>query len=111
MSAGIDICLLTETWLKSRDAVTRAELKPTGYDFKGSPRPSGRTGGGIGIMYKNCMECNVVSSGDQRSFEFVNYEVTYEKTKLSVHAMYRPPYSTNHPVSTDVFFQKLEQYL
>jgi len=111
VSSGIDVCLLTETWLKPQDAVARAELKPSGYDFKDCPRPSDRAGGGIGVMYKSGLRCKVVSSGEHKSFEFVNYKFDYDKVILDVHVIYRPPYSARHPVTTATFFTEIEDYL
>ena len=34
----IDLCALTETWLRSDDDATRAEICPTGYKFLDQPR-------------------------------------------------------------------------
>ena len=111
VNTGIDVCLMTETWLKSRDAVSRAELKPMGYDFNDSPRPGERSGGGIGILFKNSIICKVLSSGELKSFEYAHYELSFLKSKLDIHVIYRPPYSTNHPVTTATFFNEFQNYL
>ena len=89
----------------------RAELKPSGYDFKDCPRQSDRAGGGIGAMYKSGLHCKVVSSDEHKSFEFVNYRFDYDKVILDVHVIYRPPYSARHPVTTATFFSEFEDYL
>ena len=64
VSNDIDIVLLTETWLTSNDAIKRAEVTPYGYKLKDNPRPSGRTGGGVGILFKSGTKCKMVSSGE-----------------------------------------------
>ena len=46
----IDICVVTETWLRKRDAVVLSALTPPGYSFKNVSRTPERTGGGTGIM-------------------------------------------------------------
>ena len=111
VSSSFDFCVLTETWLTSGDAVSRAELKPEGYDFKSSSRSSSRTGGGIGIMHKTGITCKVLTSGEKRSFEYVIYELSFKTEKLHVYSIYRPPYSPNHPVTTSVFFLEFEEFL
>ena len=111
VNSNIDVCLMTETWLKSRDAVIRAELKPTGYNFKDSPRPSGRVGGGVGIMFKSGIKCKLLSSGALKSMEYANYELLFEKSKLDVHVIYRPPYSSKLRVTTGTFFEEFQTYL
>ena len=42
----------------------RAELKPDGYDLKDNPRPYGRIGSGISILFKTGIRCKVLSSGE-----------------------------------------------
>jgi len=111
VSSSIDICLFTETWLKGRDSVVRAELKPEGYNFKDNPRPSGRNGGGLGIMFRNGIKCKTISAGGKSSFEYANYSVMYENTKLDIHVVYRPPFSSKHPVTTATFFEEFQSYL
>ena len=55
VNSNIDICIITETWLKEYDYVTTAALSPNGYGFKGFPRQSNRAGGGTGIMFKDSL--------------------------------------------------------
>jgi hypothetical protein len=55
VDSNIDICIITETWLKEYDYVTTAALSPNGYGFKGFPRQSNRAGGGTGIMFKDSL--------------------------------------------------------
>ena len=90
----IDVVLMTETWLTSCDAVKRAKLTPGGFNLKDNPRPSGRTGGGVGVLFKTGIRCKVLSSGELNSFEYDNYELLLcQKTKVDVHVIHRPPYS------------------
>ena len=60
MTNDIDLLLMTETWLTAGDAVIRATLKSANYDLNDTPRPSGRLGGGVGIIYKRGM-CHKMS--------------------------------------------------
>ena len=99
----IDVVLMTETWLTSGDAVKRAELMPGGFNLKDNPRPSCRTGGGVGVRFKTGIQCKVLSSDELNSFEYGNYELLCQKTKVDVHVIYRPPYSEKHCVTTATF--------
>ena len=84
VSNDIDSVLLTETWLTSSDAVKHAEVTHDGYKLKDNPRPCGRTGGGVGILFKSGTKCEVVSSGELESFEYANYELLHKKTNVDV---------------------------
>ena len=47
----LDICAVTETWLKEGDEIGKVALKPEGYEILSSPCPI-RSGVGIEIIYK-----------------------------------------------------------
>ena len=111
LTNDIDVVLMTETWLRSGDAVNRAELTPGGFNLKDNPRPSGRTGGGVGVRFKTGIQCKVLSSSELNSFEYSNYELVSQKTKVDVHIIYRQPYSEKHRVTTATFFEEFQTYL
>ena len=61
----IDICTITETWVKTHDQTAPKEILPPGYNIITKPRPDGRCGGGLAITYKSSIsvtetECDVV---------------------------------------------------
>ena len=47
----LDICAITESWLKEGELVSKVTLKPDGYEILSSPCPL-RPGGGIVIIHK-----------------------------------------------------------
>ena len=49
---NLDVCTLTETWIKEGDNTTAIKLCPDGYSSMSIPR-AGRTGGGIAIVHKS----------------------------------------------------------
>ena len=51
----INICAITETWLKEGDEIGKVALKPEGYEIFSSPC-SVRLGGGIAIIYKEDLQ-------------------------------------------------------
>ena len=50
VDSDIDICTITETWLKECDSVSIAGLSTAGFVFKSFPRQSDRIGCGTGIL-------------------------------------------------------------
>ena len=48
---SIDLCAITETWLKPDNQVSLADITPSGYKALSKPRLEGR-GGGIALIYK-----------------------------------------------------------
>jgi len=50
-------------------------------------------------------------AGEQKSFEFSEWIVKHDSHKLRVIVIYRPPYSSNHPVTSNVFFDEFSSYL
>ena len=49
---NIDICAVTETWLKEDDEYGLREIPPPGFKIISKPRSDGRQGGGIALIYK-----------------------------------------------------------
>ena len=53
MDKDIDICALTETWIKPDDDWTCKEVTPPGYHYFNHPQLDGRKGGGTALLYKS----------------------------------------------------------
>ena len=111
MTNDIDLLLMTETWLRADDAVIRATLKSANYDLNDTPRPSGRLGGGMGIIYKRGMKCKALLHGAYKTFEYGSYEVAYQNKTINAHVIYRPPYSAVNRTTLDMFFDEFQTYL
>ena len=111
MTNDIDLLLMTETWLRADDAVIRATLKSANYDLNDTPRPSGRLGGGVGIIYKRGMKCKALLHGAYKTFEYGSYEVAYQNKTINAHVIYRPPYSAVNRTTIDMFFDEFQTYL
>ena len=111
MTNYIDLLLMTETWLRADDAVIRATLKSANYDLNDTPRPSGRLGCGVGIIYKRGMKCKALLHGAYKTFEYGSYEVAYQNKTINAHVIYRPPYSAVNRTTLDMFFGEFQTYL
>ncbi len=97
----IDICAITETWIRDKDIVAKGEIKPKGYHFENIPRGNGNeTGGGIGLIYKSGFGCKFKESGRKLSFEYMHAELFSEKCPfITVLIIYRPDSTDRHPMS------------
>ena len=107
----IDLCFFTETWLNDLDNVHRASFKTSCYDFCDYPRQSNRKGGGIGILFRKDYKVSKSNCGEKLSFEFCDWLISWQNCRLRICTVYRPPYSDNHPVTTNVFFEEFSDYL
>ena len=111
VDSGIDICTITETWLKECDSVSIAGVSTAGFVFRSFPRQSGRSGGGTGILCRESLNVKSSDCGEFNSFEFSEWNVCVHKQTIKVVTIYRPPYSEDHPVSSNVFFEEFSSYL
>ena len=93
------------------DVAVRVELCPDGYKFIDCPR-FGRRGHGTGLVYRSSLGITKVDAGEKASFEFSEWIVTSPSLhNLRLVIIYRPPYSDEHRVSTNVFFTEFSNYL
>ena len=89
---------ITETWLSLNDSAVCKESTPAGYKFVHCPR-SDRVGGGIGVLFKDSIHVPNIASPSKSSFEFAEYLLSNESLRFRLVIVYRPPYSSNHPVT------------
>ena len=104
----VDILVITETWLSSKDDVLINRLTPEGYKFKQQTR-EGRKGGGVAIISRESIEIAVKHQEITESMEYIDAYVTYENRSFELICIYRP--GTNprngNPVATSSFFDDL----
>lgn len=107
----IDICVITETWVKDIDSVRIAELSPLGYRFRHFARQSERRGGGTGVLHNELVKVSFVDGDEKRSFEFSEWNCSIGKDIVKLIVVYRPPYSPEHPVTSGVFYDEFSAFL
>ena len=61
----VDICAITETWVKTDDQTVPKEILPPSYNIITKPRPDERCGGALAILYRILIsvtetECDIV---------------------------------------------------
>jgi hypothetical protein len=99
-----------ETWLRPGDSHIVANLKSDIYKLKHVPR-KGRTGGGLGVLYKPEYTIKTVKSGENKSFQFMECLVKTDSSSFVVVCLYRPPTSQSNPVPFSVFLVEFDEYL
>ena len=67
LDRDIDICLLSETWLRKGDTSKLSEIKDFGYNLHHQSRP-GR-GGGVAVAYKRSLDVSKRNTPAYKSFE------------------------------------------
>ena len=97
---------ITETWLQNRDNAVRGELRPTGYQLINHPR-SERGGGGIGLLFRECIRVNTVRSAEKEAIDYSELLVQLPTScKLRIIIAYRRQPSENHRVPTSTFLKE-----
>ena len=90
---NIDICAITETWIKKDDIdiVTR-EIPPPGYNILSQPCMDGRSGGGLGIIHENYITINSSkATKNHNTMEYMRYSLRIKQTSIDICVMYRFP--------------------
>ena len=107
----IGLYTVTETWLNDADSVSISELSVAGYFFKNFSRQSQNRGGGTGILFRDSVNVSLVDGRENKSFEYSEWIVKVHDRSMRHIIVYRPPYSSLHPVSASVFFDEFSQFL
>ena len=90
----VDICAITETWVKTDNQTAPKEILPPGYNIITKPRPDGRCGGRLAIVYKSSIsvtdtECDVVQG---TVLEALKIKVKQQNGKsLNLYVIYQYP--------------------
>ena len=108
----MDLLVITEHWLTDRDSAVKSELCPDGYKILEDYRMD-RRGGGTGVIYRQSLDLRKVDSGisGKNSYEFSEWVIKSPSHNLRVVVIYRPPYSSEHPVPLSVFLTDFSDYL
>ena len=85
----LDICAITETWLKENDEIGKAALKPEGYEILSSPCPI-RSGGGIAVIDKEYLKVTKSWKHHFGTCECTDYKISFDHSSYSLGLFYRP---------------------
>lgn len=82
-----------------------------GYFFKNFSRQSQNRGGGTGILSRESVNVSFVNGKENKSFEYSDWIAKVHDRLMRHIVVYRPPYSSLHPVSSSAFFHEFSQFL
>ena len=106
----LDILAISETWFSDKDAAVKAECTPDGYKLYDVHR-YGRNGGGTALITRSNIIVKQVVAPTWCSFELSEWILIDGSFRLRLAVVYRPPYSTKHPVTISSFVSEFSQYL
>ena len=89
----LDLLAVTETWLSERHGDDDLlSICSAGYSGVHSPRPSGRRGGGVALIYRDSHRIQTIPVGfASASFEYLVSLLQCNSISLRVVVVYRPP--------------------
>ena len=91
----IDLCTVTETWLKPDNIIHPKEITPPGYDILSQPKTDGRQGGGVALVYNSSIKVHNITQADQPTgLEYMNVHVKFRNKTLNLYIIYRHPNSS-----------------
>ncbi len=114
LEQGLDICFVTETWMKLSDIAKMAEIHERGLELFNNPRKG--TGGGVGFLF-NPKNCRLIRNDTSKysSFEVLEALLETSEATLRLCVLYR---STQHTSRSNYnatkqakFFEDFDDYL
>ena len=90
MEHHLDVCALTETWIREGDDNTAIQLCPDGYSSVSIPR-GGTIGGGIAILHKSDITLRNKSIYNYQTMECADFLLDFQNMLVNLCVIYRPP--------------------
>ena len=88
----LDVCAVTETWLKEGDEVARVALRPEGYEILSTPWPNRL--GGIAIIHKEDLKITKLHEYKFGTCECTDFKISFGQSSYTLGVFYRPD---DHP--------------
>ena len=107
MESNINLCVLTETWLRDTETdqvwLQCSSLNNDGFKCLTS-NGQGRRGGGFTPISRDRYKVEPFGSGQLQSFQFAICRIGLKHTILTVLTIYHPPYSDQSQATNCDFF-------
>ena len=87
---NLDVCVLTETWIKEDDNITPTRLCQKGYKCLSISRPD-ITGGGIAIVFKKDLNVTKACTTTYLTMEMATFRININNHVINLVTIYRPP--------------------
>ncbi|XP_077994476.1 uncharacterized protein LOC144448196 [Glandiceps talaboti] len=108
LNNGIDMCVITETWLQTRDQIwiEGCDLNNNGLCMLSSFRGDNRRGGGLSLVTVTTLVSKTIKSDTLRTIEYHHWHVKGQNLDVNVLGIYRPPYSKQHQSTVSDFIKE-----
>ena len=87
---NLDLCILTETWIKEGDTIPPTRLCPNGYKSLSISRQD-KVGGGIAIVYKSELNISIARGQPFKTMESSCFSISTGNRLINLITIYRPP--------------------
>ena len=87
---NLDLCILTETWIKEGDTITPTRLYPSGYKSLSISRHD-KIGSGISIVYKSNLNISIARGQPFKTMESTCFSIITGNRLINLITIYRPP--------------------
>ena len=87
---NLDLCILTETWIKEGDTITPTRLCPNGYKSLSISRQD-KVGGGIAIVYKTELNISIARDEPYKTMELSSFIISSGNRQINLITIYRLP--------------------
>ena len=89
---NVDLCAITETWLKKDDDFTLKCFLPPGYTITSQLRTGGRMGGGIALVCKKSIQTRIINMTNKSiTMEYSALTCNINGNNLDLYIIYRYP--------------------
>ena len=110
----VDICFLTESWLKVSDKAKYAEIREYGYNILSAPRKG--CGGGVGFLFNpKTVDLKKHNVKSYKSFEVLEAVLKDQSELIRLSVIYRTTQFTSKAKYADtrrtLFYQEFTDYL
>ena len=85
----LNVCAITETWLKEDDEIGRLALRPERYEILSSPCPM-RSGGGVAIIYKEDLQITKSHEYKFGTCECTDFKISFGHSSYTLGLFYIP---------------------
>ena len=91
---NINLCAITETWIKETDDINLTkEIPPMGNNIISHPHKTGKQGGGLELTYRNTIKLQdkTDNTRNYEAMEHSNFDILFAGTKINLQLVYRIP--------------------
>ena len=111
---NIDLCVVTDMWLSNNvedDTWVKCSVLNNDNLKLANVNRISRKGGGIALVYCNNLKVRHLEDANWMSFEYTIWGLQHKGTKMTIMAIYRPPYSTMNQATIQSFFEEFTDWM